>query len=175
MIIKDKEFVPYLKEKKLKSRCAILAEEIKCQYKDKNPLFLSVLNGSFVFSSDLIRHFDFPMEIHFIKLASYDKTQSTGNVKEILGLPTDLANRHVIILEDIVDTGNTLKYLMQKMSEHNAASIEIAAMFMKPEIFKNKYPVQYVGFEIPDKFVVGYGLDYDGFGRNLKDLYQLKN
>lgn len=175
MIIKDKEFVLYLKEENIKERCFQLAEEIGRQYRGKTPLFLSVLNGSFIFTSDLIRCLDFSLEINFIKLSSYESTQSTGLVKEIIGIPPQIKDRHVIILEDIVDTGNTINYLLQKLKEHSAASIAIAAMFLKPEIFKNKFPVQYVGFEIPDEFVVGYGLDYDGFGRNLKDLYQLKN
>ncbi len=174
MRIKDKEFVLYLREENLKDKCAELAERISSEFKDKNPLFISVLNGSFVFTSDLIRYFDFPLEISFIKVSSYVQTKSSGNVKEVIGMPPHMDGRHIIILEDIVDTGSTLKFLLNKLTQYKPFSVSIAAMFLKPDIFDNKFPVEYVGFEIPDRFVVGYGLDYDGMGRNLKDLYQLK-
>lgn len=156
-------------------RCRALAEEISRSFRHKTPLFLSILNGSFIFASDLVRHFDFPLEISFIKLSSYKKTQSSGQVTEIIGLPEQMEGRHVIILEDIIDTGNTISYILDKIDGYHVASISIAAMFLKPNTFKNKFAVQYVGFEIPDNFAVGYGLDYDGFGRNLRGLYQLKN
>jgi hypoxanthine phosphoribosyltransferase len=174
MIINEKEFVPYLEEEVIRERCAVLAEEIAKQYRDKNPLFLSVLNGSFIFTADLIRCFDFSLEVSFIQLSSYEKTQSSGLVRETIGMPSHIRGRHVIILEDIVDTGNTLQFLIQKLKGFEVSSVAIAAMFLKPDVFKNRFLVQYVGFNIPNNFVVGYGLDYDGYGRNLKGLYQLK-
>jgi len=174
MKIKDKEFALYLTEDKLNKRCKELGGQITADYKDKDPLFLSVLNGSFMFLSDLIRHVEFTMEINFIKLASYLKDKSSGAVQEIIGITGEIEGRHILVIEDIVDTGTTCKYLSGKLMEKKAASVSIAAMFLKPDVFLNQYPVKYVGFEIPNQFVVGYGLDYDGYGRNLRDLYQLK-
>lgn len=175
MKIKDKEFALYLTENKLNERCKELGRVITADFKDKDPLFLSVLNGSFMFLSDLIRYVGFNMEINFIKLASYQKDQSSGDVKEIIGITGELAGRHVLVIEDIVDTGTTCRYLRMMLQDKKAASVSIAAMFLKPDMFLNQYPVKYVGFEIPNQFVVGYGLDYDGYGRNLKDLYQIKH
>lgn len=175
MKIKDKEFALFLPEKQLNDRCRVLAKDITNDFRGKDPLFLSVLNGSFMFLSDLIRHIDFNMEINFIKVASYEKTSSSGEVKEVIGINYDIRDRHILIIEDIVDTGTTCHYLMRTLEEKKAASVSIASMFLKPDVFQRQYPVKYIGFEIPNQFVVGYGLDYDGYGRNLKDLYQLKD
>ena len=134
---------------------------------------MGVLNGSFMFVSDLMKKITIDCELSFVKLASYHGTQSSGAVNELIGLNDDITDRHVIVLEDIVDTGSTLEYLLDVLKTHDTASISVATLLLKPDVFKKKYPIQYVGKEIPNKFVVGYGLDYDELGRNLSAIYQL--
>ncbi len=162
--IKDKEFKPYIEENKINSAIKSMAEKINHDMFELNPIFLVVLNGSFMFAAALLKEINFPCEISFIKLASYHGTQSSGEVNEIIGLSEDIKNRHVVILEDIVDTGVTLEKLK---------SVKVASLLFKPDSYKKKIPVNYTGINIPNDFVVGYGLDYDGFGRNLKDIYVL--
>lgn len=173
--IKDKTFGRYLDSDKIQERIKTLAEEIKAEYADKNPLFIVVLNGAFMFASDLMKHISSPAEITFIRLNSYTKTQSTGNIKELIRLDENVFGRHLIILEDIVDTGQTMSYLTEQLSELGAKSINVACLLHKPDALKMPMELKYIGFEIPNKFVVGYGLDYDGLGRNLNDLYSLEN
>lgn len=169
----SKNFISYIPENEIQTIIGQLAEKINADFQDKNPIFIGVLNGSFMFVADLMKHISIPCEISFIKLASYRGTETTGKVNELLGLNDDLSSRHVIILEDIVDTGTTLEYLMDILKTHDTASLSIATLLLKPDVFKKKYALHYVGKQIPNKFVVGYGLDYNGQGRNLKEIYQL--
>ncbi|WP_200974575.1 hypoxanthine phosphoribosyltransferase [Echinicola sp. 20G] len=172
--IKDKEFIPFLTEEKIKSRVQDLGRQISKDYQDKNPLVLGVLNGVFMFFSDLMKETDVSLEVSFVKVASYESTSSTGKVNDLIGLVEDIVGRHVIIIEDIVDTGLSMSHLLKLVSSKSPKSIAIVSLLLKPEALQQPIEVDYVGFEIPNKFVVGYGLDYDGEGRNLKEIYQLK-
>ncbi|ARS36347.1 hypoxanthine phosphoribosyltransferase [Pontibacter actiniarum] len=171
--IHDCEFSTYIFEEEIIARINILAEQIDEDYADKQPLFLAVLNGSFMFVSDLLKRVSVPCEISFIRLKSYQDMHSTGKVKELLGLTEDIRGRHVVVLEDIVDTGHTVHGLLQQLKEHNPASVEIATLLMKPECLQHQIEVKYVARSIPNDFVVGYGLDYNGLGRNLRDIYKI--
>jgi len=171
--IHDKSFVPYLDEATIKERVITLAGQISIDYKGKRPLFIAVLNGSFVFAADLFRNLSIEGEISFIKLASYKGTSSTGNIITAIGLEESLHDRHIILLEDIIDTGKTLHTFLPQLMHHAPASVKIAALLTKPSALQYPLHADYTGFEIPDKFVVGYGLDYDGLGRNLPGLYQV--
>jgi len=173
MHVKDKQFELMIPDLEIKNAVKRLAQKIYLDYRDANPLFVSVLNGSFIFTADLLRELQLQAEIEFIKVSSYQKT-SRGELQVHLDLMSELDGRPVIILEDIVDTGNTIKYLLQHLKDKNCQSIEIATLLLKPDIFDYSFPVKYVGIEIENKFVIGYGLDYDGLGRNLKHLYKLK-
>ncbi len=171
--VHDKTFEIYLSEKIILKRVKEIAAGINKDYAGKRPLFIAILNGSFMFASDLFKQLNIEAELCFIKLASYKGMKSTGNVITSIGLEVDLFNKEVIIVEDIVDTGKTLHNFLPKLLHQQPASLKIATLLHKPEA--TEYPLQldYVGFEIPNKFVVGYGLDYDGLGRNLKEIYQL--
>ncbi|XZF12856.1 hypoxanthine phosphoribosyltransferase [Chitinophagaceae bacterium MMS25-I14] len=171
--VHDKTFQPYIDREAIQRRIAELGRQIDEDYGDKNPLFLAILNGSFIFAADLFRSISIPAEISFIKLASYKGTSSTGNVITAIGLEEDLYERHIIILEDIIDTGKTLSSFIPDLMHRQPASLKIATFLTKPEALKYDVKADYIGFEIPNKFVVGYGLDYDGHGRNLPELYQL--
>ncbi len=171
--LKDKQFVLYLSNDAITQAIATLAGRIKTDYKDKSPLLLAILNGSFMFAADLFKQLESGAEITFVKVASYKGTSSTGTVTSLIGLDMDIAGRHVIIVEDIVDTGKTLSELMPTLKHAQPASLEIATLLQKPEALKFPLQVKYCGIEIPDKFIVGYGLDYDGLGRNLPDIYQV--
>lgn len=169
----DKVFSKYIDRATIQKRVAELANEINIDYEGLTPLFLGILNGSFIFASDLFRQITIPAEISFIKLASYKGTTSTGNVITAIGLEENVTGRHVIILEDIIDTGKTLHTFLPQIVQQNAASVKIASFLSKPSARVYGVNSDYTGFEIPDNFVVGYGLDYDGYGRNLPDLYTL--
>jgi hypoxanthine phosphoribosyltransferase len=171
--IHDKHFKPFISAKKIAKRVAEMGQQITEEYRGKRPILLSVLNGSFVFAADLARVIDTECEITFVKLTSYKGTSTTGNVQTVLGLDMDLKGRHIIIVEDIVDTGNTLYNFTQGLIESEPASIAIATCFFKPDALSYPLSLGYIGFEIPDKFIVGYGLDYDGLGRNLPAVLQL--
>lgn len=173
--LNDKEFEPYIDKEAIAGRVAALGEQISKDYKDLNPLFIGVLNGVFIFASDLFRVLDIDAEISFVKLNSYIGMASTGSVATSIGLNENVKNRHVIILEDIVDTGKTLSEFLPQIIERKPASLKIASFLTKPDAMRYDIKTDYVGFEISDKFVVGYGLDYDGLGRNLTDLYQIVN
>jgi hypoxanthine phosphoribosyltransferase len=173
MHIHDKRFDIFISSEKIKVRIRELAAQINSDYKTKNPLFLSILNGAFIFTADIFREINIPAEVSFIKLKSYRKMESSGKVKELLGLEHNIFGRNIIIVEDIVDTGNTLNHILREFEQLGTKSIEILTLLHKPEATKNPVSLKYVGFEIPDKFVVGYGLDYDGYGRNLADLYKI--
>ncbi len=150
-----------------------LANQINSDYKDKCPLFIAILNGSFMFAADLFKELTIEAEICFIKLASYKGTKSTGNVITSIGLDEPLKDRHIIIVEDIVDTGKTLHDFLPQLINQQPASLKIAALLHKPEALLFPLTIDYLGFNVPNKFLLGYGLDYDGLGRNLKEIYQL--
>ncbi|MCX6332560.1 MAG: hypoxanthine phosphoribosyltransferase [Bacteroidetes bacterium] len=172
--IYDKEFTPYIRDEEIQDKIKLLAQQLKTDYADKKPLFLSVLNGSFLFTADLFKHLTIEAEVCFVKLASYKGVSSTGNVITAIGLDTNLSGRHVIILEDIIDTGKTLHHFLPQLKTQQLASLKIAVLLNKKEALAYPVQVDYACFDIPNKFVVGYGLDYDGLGRNSKDIYQLK-
>ncbi|MBP9214825.1 MAG: hypoxanthine phosphoribosyltransferase [Chitinophagaceae bacterium] len=170
----DKSFVPYINAATITEKIEELAQHLKADYDGKRPLFIAILNGSFMFASDLFKAINFEAEICFIKLASYKGTKSSGQVVTAIGLDIDLTNRHVIILEDIIDTGKTLNSFLPQLHNQQPLSLKIAVLLDKPEPRKFEVPVDYACFVIPNKFVLGYGLDYDGLGRNLKEIYQLE-
>ncbi len=171
----DKTFVPYLDEKVIAARIKELAADIEKHYNEKSILFLSVLNGSFMFTSDLMKCMEKEVEVTFVKLSSYEGTSTTGQVHELIGLQEDLKGKHILILEDIVDTGLTVEKLMKMILPMTPASLEVCTLLYKEEAFKGETPPKYYGFKIPNKFVVGYGLDYNELGRNFKEIYQLKD
>jgi hypoxanthine phosphoribosyltransferase len=170
----DKTFEPYLKEAEIQEKITALAMQLNHDYDGKRPLFLSILNGSFLFTADLFKQIKIEAEVSFIKLASYKGTSSTGNVITAIGLDINVKDRHVIILEDIIDTGKTLHYYLPQLESMLPASVKIAVLLNKKEALQFPVQIDYHCFEIPNKFVVGYGLDYDGLGRNSKDIYQLQ-
>lgn len=171
--ILDKEFEPYISSEQIKKRINEMGSEISKTYQDKKPLLVSVLNGSFIFTADLIRTIDTPIEVTFIRVASYEALKSTGKVREILGLKENVFGRDILILEDIVDTGTTLEHLSEAFQDLGTKSIKVATLLHKPDAQEKASKPDFVGFEIPNKFVVGFGLDYEGMGRELKEIYQL--
>lgn len=173
IVVNDKTFVPYLTAKKIDDEIKRLGNEINSDYAGKNPLFICILNGSFMFASDLFKELNCDPEICFIKLASYKGTRSTGHVITSIGLDESLKGRHVIILEDIVDTGKTLNEFLPQLKDQQPASLKIVALLHKPEALKHPITIDYLGFNVPNKFLLGYGLDFDGLARNLKEIYQL--
>jgi hypoxanthine phosphoribosyltransferase len=170
----DKTFVPYLSESSIQSKITELAAQLNKDYAGKRPLFLSILNGSFLFTADLFKQITIEAEVSFIKLASYKGTSSTGNVITAIGLDINVKDRDIIILEDIIDTGKTLHHYLPQLESLQPASVKIAVLLDKKEALQYPVKIDYACFEIPNKFVVGYGLDYDGLGRNSKDIYQLQ-
>ena len=170
----DKTFEPYLKEAAIQEKITELAVQLNQDYEGKRPLFLSVLNGAFLFTADLFKQITIEAEVSFIKLASYKGTSSTGNVITAIGLDINVKDRHIIILEDIIDTGKTLHHYLPQLESMQPASVKIAVLLNKKEALQYPVQVDYTCFDIPNKFVVGYGLDYDGLGRNSRDIYQLK-
>ena len=171
--IKDKTFKTSISEQEIKQRIREVAAQINEDMAGKNPLFLGVLNGAFMFAADLMREITIPCEISFVKLASYQGTTSTGKVKEIFGINEDLTDRTVIIVEDIVDTGRTMKQMMESLGTRRLASIHVCALFVKPDKLQEPIDIDYACFSIPNDFIVGYGLDYDQKGRNLREIYTL--
>lgn len=169
----SKTFVNYISQEEIQARIAALGKSLAINYQDRNPLFVVVLNGAFMFAADLLRAYPYDCEVQFIRLASYEGTSSTGKVRQILGLAGPVKDRHLIIIEDIVDTGATMHYFKKSLNMSSPASIEVVTLLLKPDCLKYPFRTPYVGFEIPDKFVVGYGLDLDGVGRNYKSIYQL--
>ena len=169
--IKDLMFKTFIPEAEIQQRVKAVAEKINRDLDGKNPLLLAVLNGSFIFAADLIRHITIPCEISFVKLASYQGTTSTGEIKEVIGLNEDLAGRTVVIVEDIIDTGLTMKRMIESLGTRNPASIHICSLLVKPDKLQVPLNIEYVAMEIPNDFIVGYGLDYDQQGRQLRDIY----
>ena len=173
--IHDKTFVPFLLKTEISARIRAIAALINEEYAGKNPLMIGILNGSFIFAADLFRELTIEAEISFIKLASYKGTSSTGHVVTAIGMEEDLHGRHIIIVEDIIDTGKTLHSFLPEIHHRQPASVKIATFLRKPDALKYDVVADYTAFDIENKFVVGYGLDYDGHGRNLPDLYVLKD
>lgn len=171
--VRDKSFVPFLEPAVLEARIAELARQIDADYAGRQPLLVAVLTGAFIFAAELMKRLTVPCEIAFIRLSSYEGTQTSGQVREVLGLKEDLRNREVILLEDIVDTGHTMAQLLGQVTERKPASVEIATLLHKPTATRIPLHLKYVGFAIEDRFVLGYGLDYDGLGRNLPGVYQV--
>lgn len=171
--VHDKSFETYLSEEVILQRIKEIAADINVDYAGKRPLFIAILNGSFMFASDLFKHLNIESEVCFIKLASYKGMKSSGNVVTSIGLEDDLFGKEVIIVEDIVDTGKTLHNFLPKLMHQQPKSMKIVTLLHKSEATEYPLELDYVGFDIPNKFVVGYGLDYDGLGRNLKEIYQL--
>jgi len=171
--VKDKTFKTFIPEEEIQQRIKDVAEKINKDMAGKTPLFLAVLNGSFVFSADLMRYITIPCEISFVKLASYQGTVSTGEIKEVIGINEDLEGRTVIILEDIVDTGFTMKRMLETLGTRGPESLHICTLLLKPGKLQVPLNIEYAAIEIPNDFIVGYGLDYDQQGRNLRDIYTL--
>ncbi|GGE37456.1 hypoxanthine phosphoribosyltransferase [Psychroflexus planctonicus] len=169
----DLQFQPYLSSEEIQETVQTLASSLVADYQDKNPIFVGVLNGAFMFLSDLLQNFNASCEVEFVKMKSYEGTSSTGEVKIDLDF-SDLTNRHVIVVEDIVDTGNTLVKINELLQTKNLKSLAFCSLFLKPEVYDKDLEINYVGMAIPNKFIVGYGLDYNGLGRNLPEIYQLK-
>ncbi len=175
--IKDKDFELFLTEKELHTRIDAIGEKLVTQYQSKKPLFIGVLNGAFMFAADLIRACGtMDCEIIFVKLSSYVGMESSGKVISVIGVSADIVkDREIIIIEDIVDTGKTMSDFMATIATYQPKSMALVTMFFKPEALQHEVKIDHIGFSIPDKFIVGYGLDYDGLGRNLSSVYQLKN
>jgi hypoxanthine phosphoribosyltransferase len=171
--IEDKTFGIYIQDQEIQLAIQTIANEMNVLYADKKPIFISVLNGAFMFTADLLKKIEVPCELSFIKLSSYSGTTSTGTVKEIVGLQEEIVGRDVIVIEDIIDTGITMQKIISQLEFKNPASIRIATLLLKPDSVKVPINPDFVCFSIPDKFVVGYGLDLNGIGRNLPDIYQL--
>ena len=169
----DKTFEPYITATQINEQIKKIAAKLNIDYAGKRPLFIAILNGSFMFASDLFKELTIDAEICFIKLASYKGTKSTGNVITSIGLDIPLTDRHVIIVEDIVDTGKTLDAFLPQLINQQPVTLKIASLLHKPEALQFPVTIDYLGFEVPNKFLLGYGLDYDGLGRNLKEIYKL--
>lgn len=167
----DKNFKPFITKEEINAAVLRMAEKIQADYTGLNPIFIGVLNGSFLIVADLVREFTGDCEVSFVKMASYEGTNTTGVVNELIGLNQSIENRHVVIVEDIVDSGNTVEKLMDLIGKDNPASIKIATLLYKPKAYQKEIPIDYVAIEVGNEFLVGYGLDYDGLGRNLKDIY----
>ena len=173
--IKDKEFVPMISEAEIKERVKAVAQQLSNDLTGKNPLFLAVLNGSFIFAADLMREMTIPCEISFVKLASYQGTTSTGKVQEVIGINVDLSGRTIVIVEDIVESGLTMKRMIERIGTRNPESVHICTLLLKPDRLKTNLDIKYVAFSIPNDFILGYGLDYDQQARGLKDIYVLRS
>ena len=171
--VKDKRFAVSISQEQIQAEVKRVASQINKDYAGKSPIFLAVLNGSFVFAADLLREVTLPCEVSFVRLASYQGVNTTGEIREIMGLNVDITDRPVIIVEDIVDTGLTMAHMLETLKKHNPSSIDICTLLLKPGKLQVNLDVRYCCMQIPNDFIVGYGLDYDGFGRNTKDIYTL--
>ncbi|ESU27346.1 hpt protein [Flavobacterium limnosediminis JC2902] len=170
----DKRFVPFISAEELDWAIGRMASQVATDLGDEIPVFIGVLNGSFMVVSDFMKHYKRPCEVSFVKMASYEGTETTHEVKQLIGLNQDLSGRTVVVIEDIVDTGNTVEELHALFSGKNLKQLKFATLFFKPEAYKKDIKIDYIGIEIENKFIVGFGLDYDGLGRNLPLVYQLK-
>jgi hypoxanthine phosphoribosyltransferase len=170
----DKQFVPFISAQEIDFAIAKIAALVEDDFAEETPIFIGVLNGAFMVVSDFMKHYKSPCEVSFIKMASYEGMASTNEVKQLIGLDRDLTGRTVVVIEDIVDTGNTMVVLKELFKQQNVKHFKIATLFFKPEALVNDIKIDYVGIRIPNKFIVGFGLDYDGLGRNLPEVYKLK-
>jgi len=175
VIVKDKEFELFLSQEEIEEAISKVAANINKDLDGKNPLFVCVLNGSFMFASELMKRITIPTEMTFVKMSSYSGTKSSGTVKEVYGLEEDIKDRTVVIVEDIVDTGHTMRQMIEQLKNKNPKEIIISTLLLKPDALINDVPLDYVALEIPNDFIIGYGLDYDGYGRNYPDIYKIKN
>lgn len=173
--IHDKTFEIFIAKDEILAEVKSLADQINSDYAGKEVVFVAILNGAFMFAADLMKKIHLPSEISFVKVSSYHGTNTTGRVDEVIGLNTKITDKHVVLIEDIVDTGITMDKVYSLLNVEKPASIEIISLLYKPEAFKGKHVPKYIGFSIPNKFVLGYGLDYNEHGRNTEDLYQLKD
>lgn len=173
IIVKDKKFSVSISAEEIQKNVKRVADQINADYAGKEIFFIGVLNGVFMFASDLMKNITVPCTISFMKVASYEGTVSTGKIKQLIGLNADIMDKDVIIIEDIVDTGFTMKSVLDQLKQKLPKSIKIASLIFKPDSFKENYKVDYIGFNIPNDFIVGYGLDYDGYGRNLPEIYTI--
>ena len=170
----DKEFVPFISAEEIDFALQRMASEVEADFADDVPVFVGVLNGAFMVVADFLKHYKKPCEVSFIKLSSYEGTTSTHEIKQLIGISQNLSGRSVVVIEDIVDTGNTLAELKRLFKEQDVKHFKMATLFLKPDAYKKDIKIDYVGIRIPDKFIVGFGLDYDGLGRNLPEVYQVK-
>ena len=170
----DKEFIPFISAQEIDFAISQIARLVEDDFVEEIPVFIGVLNGAFMVVSDFMKHYKGACEISFVKMASYEGTNTTNEVKQLIGLNQNLEGRSVVLIEDIVDTGNTLVSLKALIKEQKVKRFKIATLFFKPDAYKQDIKLDYVGIRIPDKFIVGFGLDYDGLGRNLPEVYQLK-
>jgi hypoxanthine phosphoribosyltransferase len=173
VVIHDKSFKVKIASKEIQKAIADVARQINHDLKDKRPLFLAVLNGSFMFAADLMKKVNVECEITFVKVASYEGTSTTGSVKQLIGINEDIKGRTIVVIEDIVDTGTTIENVYEQLKAMGAADIKIATLLFKPEAYKKTVPIDYTAIVVPNDFLVGYGLDYNGLGRNLEDIYVL--
>ncbi|HDO27871.1 MAG TPA: hypoxanthine phosphoribosyltransferase [Bacteroidetes bacterium] len=171
--IHDKKFEPYLTFEEIDRAIQQIADRLNKELKDKNPLFIPILNGAFMFAADLFKKLNFPCEVSFVKFASYVGTSSSENVKQLIGLNHDIKGRSVVIVEDIIDSGLTIHKILDLLEQNQVKDVKIATLLLKPDAFKGTYKVDYVGLNIPNDFIVGYGLDYNQQGRNYKDIYKI--
>ncbi|MBN2747612.1 MAG: hypoxanthine phosphoribosyltransferase [Bacteroidales bacterium] len=169
----DKEFSIFITNKEIDASIEKMAQQINQDYKGKKPIFLVILNGAFMFAADLFKKLTIDCEISFVKLSSYHGTTTTGRVKSLIGLNESIAGRHIIVVEDIIDSGITMEHLLEELNSKYPTDIRIATLLFKPKAFQKDFAIEYIGIEIPNDFIVGYGLDYDGFARNLPDIYKL--
>jgi hypoxanthine phosphoribosyltransferase len=170
----DKQFVPFISAQEIDFAIAKMVSQVEADFADETPVFVGVLNGAFMVVADFMKQYKKPCEVSFIKMSSYEGTSSTNDVKQLIGINQDLTGRSVVIIEDIVDTGNTLVELKELFKKQNVKHFKIATLFFKPEAYTKDIKIDYIGIRIPNKFIVGYGLDYDGLGRNLPEVYKLK-
>lgn len=173
--VHDKEFETFIKSETIQARVQEIAAMINIEYNGKRPLFIGVLNGALLFMADLVKNTTIECELAFIKVSSYTGLQSTGQVRNMMGMPDSVKDRHIIVVEDIIDTGDTALYIINELKKMQPASLKFATILFKPAALRQDIKADYVGFEIPPDFVVGYGLDYNGLGRNLNDIYKLKS
>jgi hypoxanthine phosphoribosyltransferase len=171
--VKDKEFRIFITAGEIERTVQKIADQLNVAYLGKDPLFLPILNGSFIFAADLLRKITLPCQVSFVKFASYSGTSTTSKVKELIGINEEIRGRNIIILEDIVDTGITIDLLLNELKKYEPADVKIACFCHKPEAFVKSFKIDYAGMSIPNEFIVGYGLDYDGYGRNYQDIYKV--
>ena len=171
--VNNKKFTPFITAAQIDEQINLLAAELNRDYEGKRPLFIAILNGSFMFAADLMKYVTIPSEVTFVKLSSYEGLYSSGKIREVLGLTENIAGRTVVVVEDIVDTGRTMEKMLESLGAKDVAKVYVATLLLKPDALEKKVPLDYVAMEIPNEFIVGYGLDYDGYGRNLSAIYTL--